>query len=253
MTRRLWLGFFAAALATAMLLPAGGAWAARSALLIGVGDYAHPSIPDLEGPPHDVEALARLLTGVWEVSPQRLTVLKDSQATRDNILKVLENLTRTTKPGDFVFVYFSGHGTSVHSGGFESLDPHTGALLPHDFQPGSQAQMISAVIVGKRDLRPIMARLDRDRQVLAVFDACYSGNAIRAVGLQGAPRFYAPRAVQDLTGGQPLKFGSQTRNEPPYPYQKVIYISASSQREVARDIGHWLISTGKKKTVDGRP
>ena len=36
-------------------------------------------------------------------------------------------------------------------------------------------------IIGKRDLRPIFAELERERRVLVIFDACFSGKTVRSL------------------------------------------------------------------------
>ena len=81
----------------------------RHALLIGIGDYIHDNVTDLEGPPYDVRSLERVLRDDWAFD--HVTSLIDSDATRDAILGALDELIRDTRPGDHVFLYFSGHGT----------------------------------------------------------------------------------------------------------------------------------------------
>lgn len=231
--------------------------AARHALLIGVGKYAERSVPALEGPAHDLRALHRTLTGQWGIPRQNVTVLKDGQATRRNIIAELNRLQTSTRPGDFIFIYFSGHGTSFHDKTFKFLDAQTGALIPYDFKVGPVSVMRDRLLIGNRDIRPILTRLDRDRKILAVFDSCYSGNTVRSFKPMGVPRYFIPsRALDDLTDDDEtteVEWDQATAKSDPYPYRNVVYISAASKREVAQDISSWLISSGQRKTIDGRP
>ena len=227
----------------------------RHALLVGVGDYVHDSVNDLQGPPHDVRSLERVLRRDWGFD--QVTPLVDHEATRAAILGALDNLIRDTRPGDHVFLYFSGHGTSSSAGRdrgeapsplARTLDPGTGGLLPADVDPVSP-DAGDVLLVGRRDLRPRLARLDRDRDVFVVFDACYSGNTVR----QWAPGGRAPAIkYQSWPRTAAPAFGSATRvADDRYPYDNLVYLSASAEHEAAWDTPQHLLE--KYPTLDGRP
>ena len=260
------------------LIAGGGeAQAARAALLVGIGRYAQAE--NLDGPPHDVAALQEMLTQTWGFKPNRVRTLVNAQATKEAILKELGCLETRTRPGDTVFVYFSCHGTSAFAPGEEvrqlDLDPFTGALVPADFRLGRDAaQTRDNLIIGRRDLRPILERLDRDRRVFAVVDACYAELALRSVLTGQFPRRYlkipwyrlknGPVTARSVTGvkedlaeddmivSRPGRFNTPKGSEAPYPYQNLIYISASSKREPAVDINDALVKMGAQ-TVDNKP
>ena len=236
---------------------AGLARAEKHALLIGVGDYIY-DVSDLNGPPHDVAVLKDLLMEKWDFDAANITTLVDRTAGRDAILGALDKIAEQTSSGDFVFVYFSGHGTSWYDPEnrvFQQgdLTPNTGALIPADLKLEQPVDQIMAqLIIGTRDLRPRFERLDQGRQVLVVFDACYSGESVRSIRArsQGA---LAPRGVprsqnvfdhlKDLT--QLGNYAPKVHDNALYPYQNVVYISASSMREVALDLY-------PEDTLDGR-
>ena len=226
----------------------------KHALLVGVGDYIHGNM-DLDGPPYDVRSLEEVLRRDWAFD--RITSLVDHDATRGAILGALDDLIRDTRPGDHVFIFFSGHGTGSQEGSdvgeapsplAASLDPGTGGLLPADIDMRSP-DAGDVLLVGRRDLRPRLQQLDRDRNVLVVFDACYSGNTVyRSWTGPGQPSSkYQPWP----TTAAPA-FGSATRlADDRYPYDNVIYLSASAENEAARDINREALAT--HPTIDGRP
>lgn len=227
----------------------------RHALLVGVGDYIHDSVSDLEGPPHDVRSLEQALSRDWGFD--RVTSLVDHEATRAAVLDAIDDLIRDTRPGDHVFLYFSGHGTSTFEGRdrgrapsslARTLDPGTGGLLPADVDPASP-DAGSVLLVGRRDLRPRLARLDRDRDVFVVFDACYSGNTVRnwTPGGGASAAKYQPWSETAAPA-----FGSATRAaDDRYPYDNLVYLSASAENEVAWDIPQRLLES--YPTLDGLP
>ena len=233
-----------------------GAKAANHALLIGIGQYKTRT---LEGPPHDVAALHSVLTSKYDFKHKNIRVLINQEAVKSKILYEFEQLAHRTQPGDHIFVYFSGHGTSRRDELMSLPLPHgSGALVPADFSGDPNQtieELMSQLIVGKRDLRPMLARLDRDRQVLTVFDTCFSGNTVRAIGAAKAlnPNRYfhlASRSVFDeerSIGG----FEENLIHDEPYPYKNIFYISASSENEIAKDIQQDMLYL--YPTIDGKP
>ena len=261
-----------------MFICGSAALASNYALLIGIGEY-NGSASNLDGPPYDVAALKQVLTNTWGFQPDRIKTLVNGQASKRAILTNLTALQTKTQPGDTVFIYFSCHGTSAYAPGEGvqgiNLDPFTGALVPADFKPGrTAAETKDNLIVGKRDLRPILKKLDADRQVFAVVDACYAELALRSAfkgksswryldipwfELKGGPikTRSASGVAEDLVGDdmiadQECRPNTDKAPKDKYPYSNLIYISASSKREPAVDINASLIKMGSR-TVDGKP
>ena len=161
----------------------GISYAENYALLIGIGNYKQRT---LEGPAYDVRALSKMLSSQYDFSEGNVRTLVDEEADKFSILSELRRLVKISRPGDRVFIYFSGHGTSRRDQLLSLPLPHaSGALVPADFKWDSNQSIdtqMSQLIVGRRDLRPIFAKLDQDRQVLVVFDTCFSGNTVRGIG-----------------------------------------------------------------------
>lgn len=113
---------------------------------------------------------------------------------------------------------------------------------------------MAQLIIGTRDLRPRFKRLEQGRQVLVVFDAYYSGESVRSIRAQSIGAL-APRGVpksevvfdnlEDLT--QLGNYAPEV-DDAAYPYQNVVYISASSMREEALDL-----VPPKDDTLGGQP
>jgi hypothetical protein len=95
----------------------GHPWAAppskRHALLIGINDYSSKDLPDLRGAVNDVRLLKRLLMTTYGFSEQDITVVADSEATREGILRELEKLASRAGTDDVVYIHYSGHGSQV--------------------------------------------------------------------------------------------------------------------------------------------
>jgi len=230
--------------------------AENHALLIGIAKYRQRT---LEGPPYDVAALCRVLAAQYNFPQENIQTLVDEAATRSGILSAIARLTHRTRPGDRVFIYFSGHGTSRRDELLALPLPHTtGALVPVDFDADPDQpveKLLAQLIIGKRDLRPALEQLDRDRQVLMVFDTCFSGNTVRSIANPEtkSPNRYLPLRTKSVFKAE-QQIGSFEENLPrnaPYPYQNIFYISAASDDEVAKDIQKTNLSL--YPTIDGNP
>jgi len=233
-----------------LIFSASQARADGHALLIGVAEYPGFDRKSwLEGPVYDVSALKKKLSQSFGFASENIIALTDKDATRDNILRNLESLKTVTKPGDFVFLYFSGHGTGSWDKNMKKMgmSPYTGALVPYDFRYESDSDAtMKKLIVGNRDIRPVVEELEKNRHVLAIFDACHSGDSVRNLRKRGKPKYLPFAETPDM----PESPGQS--QEPPYPYRNTLYISAASRLEKALDITTESLRSGAK-TIDGKP
>ncbi len=189
-------------------LAATGAAAADRALVIGIGTYQNlPPDLFLHGPKNDILAIQGLLTKTLGYAPDTVKVLKDGEATRDAVLGQIQSwLIDGTKPGDRVYLYFSGHGLQVKDLNGDEEDGMDEALAPFDIKPGD-TDFTNTIL--DDDLEPLLEKL-KDRQVTVVIDACHSGTISRSLtvdvakGIEGArylPRPFAKPVDQKLTRG----------------------------------------------------
>ena len=227
------------------------AQAERHAVLIGV-DYqdcqpASPGSicpPPLYGPPHDVAALKRLLIEQYRFVPGHIITLANREATKAKILETLDTLQQTTGPQDVIFIYFSGHGTSGADPDLGlDIAPSSGALVPADARVyvTDAARTVAGLIVGKDDLRQRFTVLERERQLLVIIDACYSGNTVRSLrGGTGIARYLPLAFTRSTTRNLPAlpdyKPAFTATPKLPSPYANLIYISAADETELARDL-----------------
>lgn len=235
-----------------LLSPAGSA-AKTHALLIGISTYEHPDlVSSLEGPKYDLKAMESVLR---KQGVDNIWILKDKAASKTGILEGIRHLFHTTESGDNIIIYFSGHGTSRAAGAGLPL-PHTsGAVIPYDFyrnETDPSPVVMSRLVVGRSDLRPLFSELSRDRKLLIIFDACFSGNTVRSLDrlIQGKPRYTDLGGIFDDDLGA---FGKDTiqQNEP--FYRNTFYISASSEFEKAEDIDRETIRMTGTRTYNMEP
>ncbi|MBF0538289.1 MAG: caspase family protein [Nitrospirae bacterium] len=210
-------------------------YAKRYAVLIGISEYKEVNM--LEGPVNDVRDVRDMLVRDYRFASNNVKTLINEEATKDSIMKSLKHLKNNTRAGDFIFIYFSGHGTSSYDDVLNNppIGNSTGALVPYDFyaDKNDMDKLISSLIIGRRDIKPIISELDRDRKLFVVFDSCFSGNTVRSVRKPAGISKYLPIGALKDKHVSPF---TQRRNEP-YPYRNTIYISASNEEYTASDLG----------------
>ena len=219
--------------------------AGNVALLIGVGQFADPSLESqqLLGPEADLDSVQQTLTQRWGFVASDVRVLRDQAATHERILAEISALEQRSAPGDNVLIYFSGHGTSANAenNGFD-LPYATGAWVPYDVDINSVQSAQRTLIIGRRDLVPRLKHLDESgRAVVVVSDSCYSGQVVRSLGRTNNTTRYLPLLTRDL-GVSHVNVNSSSGpavrpSPPPYPYQHVLLLSAASDSEQGSDIG----------------
>ncbi len=223
------------------------------ALLIGINTYQHAR--PLEGAVNDVEVLKKVLTTKWGFAASDIRTLTEQNATHANILRELNALQTRSAAGDFVLVYFSGHGTSATDTSSSLALPHTsGAFVPVDLpamdsvRKMDQAALEKVLIVGRTHLRPIFTKLEQDRQVFVISDACYSGNMVRSLKSGQSMRYLPIQSGGDsMASTQPIATAAPVV----YPYKRLVFLSASSEGQPALDINKELL-TGNP-TLDNKP
>jgi hypothetical protein len=236
------------------------AGAAKHALLVGVADYY---IKPLSGPVNDVTEMQKVLTERWGFKNKNINILLNEQGTKKNILAAINKLYDQTNPGDQVFIYLSGHGTSASDRDLHTPLPTTsGAFIPIDIKGvKTMEQLVKKLVVGKNDLRPILTKLDEgQRHVFVAIDACYSGNTVRGVfgkhrlkkRFLSAYDILPARAFGDELdfsgGGDWSSAESDVGNT--YPYKNIYYLSASGEHEPAQDIPPDMVEVFP--TIDGQ-
>ena len=216
-----------------------GAQTARAeihAIVMGFNTYA--SKQALFGSRNDAVDISQALTkrGVTD-----LTVLKES-ATREDFATLWSAMLARARPGDILFVSFSGHGNLSP----EKREPkHTPDGIEKGFLfPAYDEAKRPDEILRDNDLYDLFkVASDKGLKVVFVADACHSGAAIR--GVASSPQ--TPRFQRFETFGAPLPpppDPTRIVRRPPIP--GVTIYSAADERQ---QIQEFSLVEGQKRGV----
>lgn len=165
------------------------------AIVIGIDEYA--KWPKLEYAGRDAQSIADTLTGQFGFPSSQVIVLKNEQATRNNILAAFHDRLADDRTGknDRVFVFFAGHGATRQLASGRDL----GYIIPVDSDPNEFATDAIAMT----DIQNIAESMQA-KHVMFVMDACYSGLGLTRGGASSSSflRENARRSArQMLTAG----------------------------------------------------
>ena len=150
----------------------------RLALFIGISLYDDPRIRDLRLCHKDAAVMAAIMKRYGRLDGVGLLI--NEEATKENIRKAFEELKLKSKPGDEIFIYWSGHGSSCADTGGDEADGRDEFLIPND---GNAADAERTMVLDDELGRWILA-LD-GRKVTLIIDACHSGGQAAGRGIKG--------------------------------------------------------------------
>jgi metacaspase-1 len=155
----------------------------KKALLVGINKY--PSAP-LSGCVNDVTDMKAILIANYGFADGDIKLLKDGDATTENILKGLAWLTAGTKSGDTRFFHYSGHGAE-YAGGDVTQQPNgqNQIICPVDFD-WTEAHMIKDV-----QFVDVFKTLPDNVIFNWISDSCHSGDLTRVLSRnESKSKFY---------------------------------------------------------------
>ncbi|WP_420143894.1 caspase family protein, partial [Sphingobium sp.] len=158
-------------------LYSGEATAETRALLVGAWQFKSGLIMDLAGPENDLAAMETVIRGQGATD---ITVLRNEGVTRTTVETALHALGLRSKPGDWIVLYYTGHGALAEAAVKGTRDGDTDQFLP---LPGFDPDVKDAerFIVDKDFYNWLSIYVPHDVQVLMMADTCHSGTLHRSV------------------------------------------------------------------------
>lgn len=161
------------------------------------GRWDGPVWHNLDGALNDLNSVHELLiSSKFGFADRNIHMLRDSQATREQILAAMRKyLLEEPAPGDTVVFYYAGHGSQRYNSRSEKPSHLDETMVPADANTGVFD------VRDKEIARLLNQVVDKGIRLTAIFDSCHSGSIARGIPV-GAPakaRFlpYDPRDAND--------------------------------------------------------
>ncbi len=170
------------------------------ALIVGLANYANPK-NNLKGVENDVSAMVGVL-GKFGITD--IEVLRDANATADNIRNGLRALVIGAKQGDVRLFYYSGHGALLPPdfSGTDDPDGRDEALVPYE-------GTVSSLILDNWIATFLKTVLPSDVFFWGIYDACHSGDLFKDAAIAGLPGGIPADGVEKQVQFEDLVLDSQ--------------------------------------------
>lgn len=167
---------------------------ASHALLIGISDYAGSTgVKSLMGPPNDIQLVRDVLRKRFGVVDKNIITLLEDQATHSAIRKAFEELAVRVKEGDFVYIHYSGHGSTRENknerGGYDQTWVTYGSRNKNFSAPDNRDVLDKEINLWLQPLyrKAQAAAKEKNDPIDIVFvsDSCHSGTVARGIAKDG--------------------------------------------------------------------
>ena len=168
----------------------------RRALVIGLGEQEDKVWEKIHGD-RDVPIVVRQLK---KAQYKDITTLTNRSATKAAIVRAMKSLATRCRPGDIVYVHYSGHGQQMTDLNGDEPNGWDQAWIPYDayFLPCAKDRGEKHLCDDETAtlLTAIKNKVGASGTILVVVDACYSGDSTRDQRMASADNLPA-RGVLD--------------------------------------------------------
>ncbi len=174
----------------------------KRALLIGINyNYTEAQLSGCIQDVHDMKKI--LMTAGYNVC--LMTDVEGLPPTRSNILAAMSNIVRSSRPGDQLYIHYSGHGAFVKDDSGDERDGRDECICPvdsvtHGYPFITDDELFTVLVVPL----PVGVKLR------VVFDSCHSGSALDLPHRYGGGRIYKEN---ENTGGDVIMIGGAKDNQ----------------------------------------
>jgi len=201
--------------------------ARRVGIFVGISDYKDANVPGLHCCHRDAEEMAKALAGAGGLD-QTIKLTNKDATFRAIQQAICEQAKDATRPGDVVYIFWSGHGGRCANTDGTEADGFDEFLVPYDGKLDDNVDVLRASMVLDDTFGRWVQELD-GRRVVVILDTCHSGGQIagsKSVKL-GNIRKYGKAVV------------SKTKNDDPTAWKKKHFLDtelARLKRVTAKDI-----------------
>lgn len=222
-----------------ILLQIAGLAQQKKAFLIGIGTYPAGSGWKNLSSDNDMVYLRQALE-LYGFAGQQVTLIQNEAATYKGIQQAMAAFVAGVKPGDVIWLHFSGHGQQITDDNGDEADGYDESWVCYD----AASSFNNVTYRGNNHLRDdevdrwireMTAKAGPTGSILVTIDACHSGTATRSQRLgaaRGVPTpFKIPKSGQ---GTLRNNFGQSGEflEQPAHKTANVVVISASAPTQI---------------------
>jgi len=184
---------------------------------VAIDDYKN--ITKLKNPVKDVTDVTKVLLSKYNFDFENVVLLKNEQATRNNIIEGMRSLIEKLTPQDNLLIYFAGHG-------------YFDKLLNEGYWVPVEAQNTTGDFIPNSLILKILDNIDTQHTFL-VADACFSGSLFASTSRGYVENVEKFRSRWGLTSGRLELVADGTDTNSPFAKNLLDFLNANSKRNFA--------------------
>jgi hypothetical protein len=200
-----------------LFIPMSTLAAGKHALLIAIQDYSKTTFNSLSGPANDLKLTEGVLRERFGFVEHDFIILKDEKATHSGIEKAFNVLSERVKPNDFVYIFYSGHGSQTKD--LNGDEPYDQTWVSYGARTGRQG--IDNYDVLDDEIDKWLSNLyEKTQNVVFISDSCHSATVTRgaaatsrAIEEDKRPHLLGKRSYQPLKTHYGIHIGAARDNE----------------------------------------
>jgi len=125
---------------------------------------------------YDADAIVELLVNNCDFPRDNIFTISKENATKENILKLIDEVCKNAKEKDRLLIFYAGHGYST-----EIEKQEEGYIIPYDAK-GKKGKPTLESVIAFNQLSTDVVKKTKSNQILFLIDCCFSGIACKLRG-----------------------------------------------------------------------
>jgi hypothetical protein len=166
----------------------------RKALTIGINHYQFFPQYTLRGCINDTKNMSSILKQYLNFKDSDITILQDSEATKENIYKNIDSLIKKSQDGecDYIVIHLAAHGSQIPDvSGDETEDLKDEIFTTHNLNV-KEGNWSLATVIDDDDFGKKVSAVPEKCLCEVYLDTCHSGSGLRLFSLDEIPRYIPP-------------------------------------------------------------
>jgi len=151
----------------------------KHALLIAIEDYSQTPFSSLKGPINDLTITKYVLTQRFDFENKDFIILVNKQATHTGIENGFQKLIQRVKPNDFVYIYYSGHGSQTLDLNGDELSGKDQTWVSYGARSSNKQHKDNYDVLDDEIKAWLAALYAKTNKVVFVSDSCHSATVSR--------------------------------------------------------------------------
>lgn len=166
----------------------------RKALTIGINQYQFFPQYALRGCINDTKNMSSMLKQYLNFKDSDITILEDSEATKENIFKNIDSLIKYSQDGecDYIVIHLAAHGTQIPDISGDEMDDLKDEVFTTYNLNVEEGNWSLGTVIDDDTFGKKLAAVPEKCLCEVYLDTCHSGTGLRLLSLDEIPRYIPP-------------------------------------------------------------